>query len=91
MPRPRRPVENVVRLAVKVVEADGKRAVADIVVTDLTNPASSWTDKSRGETADLNDFASFKLVPGGKYRVVARLDGREAQAEVTAQESGDTR
>jgi len=82
-------VENLVRLAVKVVEADGKRAVADVVVTDLTNSASSWTDKSRGETADLNDFASFKLVPSGRYRVVARLDGREAQAEVTAPVSGD--
>jgi pimeloyl-ACP methyl ester carboxylesterase len=87
--KPKASVENVVRLAVKVVEADGKRAVADVVVTDLTNSASSWTDKSRGETADLNDFASFKLVPSGRYRVVARLDGREAQAEVAAPESGD--
>jgi predicted esterase len=83
------PVDNVVQLAVKVVEADGKRAVADIVVTDLANSASSWTDKSRGETADLNDFASFKLAPGAKYRIVAQLNGRVAQAEVTAQESGD--
>jgi hypothetical protein len=83
------PVENVVRLAAKVVEADGKRAAADIVLTDLGNSANSWTDKSRGETADLNDLASFKLVPGARYRVVAQLNGRVAQAEVTAQESGD--
>ena len=87
--KPKAPLDNVVRLAVKVVEADGKRAVADVVVTDLADSASSWTDKSRGETADLNDFASFKLAPGGRYRVVARRDGREAQAEVTTQESGD--
>jgi predicted esterase len=87
--KPKAPGENVVRLAVRVVEADSKRAVAEVVVTDLTNSASSWRDKSRGETADLNDFASFKLVPSGRYRVVARLDGREAQVEVAAQESGD--
>jgi predicted esterase len=87
--KPKAPGENVVRLAVKVVGPDGKRVVADVVVTDMTSSASSWTDKSRGETADLNDFASFKLVPGGRYHVVTRLEGHEAQAEVTAQESGD--
>ena len=83
------PEETLTVLAVKVVEANGKRAVADIVVTDLADAAKSWTDKSRGETADLNDFASFKLTPGGKYRVVARLDNRDAEAEVTAQQAGD--
>jgi poly(3-hydroxybutyrate) depolymerase len=82
-------VENLVRLAVKVLDADGHRAVSDITVMDLANSASSLTDTSRGETADLNDFASFRLVPGAKYRIVAQQDGRVAQAEVTVQESGE--
>jgi predicted esterase len=82
-------VENLVRLAVKVLDADGHRAVSDIAVTDLANSASSLTDMSRGETADLNDIASFRLVPGAKYRIVARQDGRVAQAEVTMRESGE--
>jgi predicted esterase len=82
-------VENLVRLAVKVVDADGHRAVSDMAVTDLANSASSLTNTSRGETADLNDIASFRLVPGAKYRIVARQDGRVAQAEVTVPESGE--
>ncbi len=77
------------RLAVKVINAQGQRVAADIVVTDLANPVNKCSAPSRNETADLNDFASFKLNPGGKYRVVAQLDGHSSQTEITLPESGE--
>ena len=81
--------EATTRLAVKVIDAHGKRVTADVVVTDLANPSNKCSAPSRSETADLNDFASFKLTPGGKYHVVAQLDGHSSQADVTVPESGE--
>jgi Transglutaminase-like superfamily len=81
--------EESTRLAVKVINAHGKRVAADVIVTDLANPVNKCSAPSRSETADLNDFTSFKLTPGGKYRVVAQLDGRSSQAEVTLPKSGE--
>jgi pimeloyl-ACP methyl ester carboxylesterase len=74
--------DETVRLCVKVVQPDGKRVVADVILRDTADAATEQKDKSRGETADLNDFASFKVIPGRKYRVSARLDGRNAELTV---------
>jgi predicted esterase len=63
--------------------------VADHVVTDPGNPAFALREKSRGETADLNDFAVFKLAPGRKYHLVARREDRLAESEVTVKDPGD--
>jgi transglutaminase-like putative cysteine protease len=71
-----------VRLAVKVVDAAGKRVIADVLVTNLTTAGSPLKEKSRGETADLNNLASFPLAPGQKYRVEARLDNLSAEMDV---------
>ena len=73
---------NLVRMLVKVVNGQGRRVVAAVAVTDLADPATTYKDRSRGETADLNDLASFMVVPGRKYHVVARLG--EASAEAVA-------
>jgi len=81
--------EGTVRLAVKVVDAQGKRVVADVVVTDLADRATSRSDRSRGETADLNDFASFKLAPGRKCRIVAQFEGYASEMDVTTPEAGE--
>jgi hypothetical protein len=81
--------EESTRLAVKVINADGKRVAADVIVTDLANPVNKCSAPSRSETADLNDFASFKLTPGGKYRVIAQRDGQFSQTEVTLSKSGE--
>ncbi|HWX21754.1 MAG TPA: transglutaminase domain-containing protein [Candidatus Binatia bacterium] len=78
--------EGAVRVAVKVIESNGKRAVADLLVSEAGNPATNLKEKSRGETADLNDLATFKLMPGRKYHVNARLDNREAETDVTVTE-----
>lgn len=76
--------ESAARLSVKVVQADGKRVVADIVVSDAADPMVALKDKSRGETADLNDLATFKVEPGHKYRILARFETAVAESEVTA-------
>ncbi len=81
--------EGKVRLAIKVLDAQGKRVAADVVVNDLANPTTACRDQSRSETADLNDFATFKLVPGNKYQIVARLGSRAAETQVTMPESGE--
>jgi hypothetical protein len=50
-------------------------------------PAAVFEDKSRGETADRNDFVVFKLVPTHKYHVLARLEGRVVESDVTARDN----
>jgi transglutaminase-like putative cysteine protease/pimeloyl-ACP methyl ester carboxylesterase len=81
--------EVAARVSVRVVEANGQRAVADIVVTDPGNPALVLKDKSRGETADLNDFAVFKLAAGRKYHVAAHQENRSAESDAAVKEAGD--
>src|SRR2546423_12767208 len=49
---------------------------------ELSDSGTTFTCKSREESADLNDFATFKLVPGRKYKVTAKLDSRQARTEV---------
>ncbi len=77
------------RLAVKVVDAAGHRVVADVTVTDLADPAKTLKDKSRSETADMNDIATFSITPGGKYRIAARLGSQFAQTDVVMGASGE--
>ena len=81
--------EAIVLLSVKVIESNGRRAVADIVVTDAAKPPAKREDKSRGETADLNDFASFKLLSGRKYHMTARLENRAAESDVTLTDAAE--
>lgn len=78
-----------VRLAVKVVQPDGKRVAAEVEVNDAVKPATVLRDKSRDETADLNDLATFKVLPGHKYNLVARSLERRAYSTFTATENAD--
>ena len=59
------------RLLVNVVDANGKRMVADVSVSDGGTPPVILKDKSRGATNDMNDYAAFKVVPGKKQNVTA--------------------
>lgn len=74
--------EGDAQLSVKVMDANGRRVVADVTVTEVNLPEKKFTGQSRGETADMNDFLSFKVSSTGKYRVVASLDGRREQTDV---------
>ena len=80
-------VEAGPRLSVRVVETDGKRVVADLLLSDPADSALALKEKSRGETADLNDFATFKVRAGRPYHLVARMDDRMAQSDVLAPKS----
>jgi len=78
-----------VRLLVKVLDRPGgKRAEADLTVTDLGNSSAVQKAKSRGETADLNDFAAFEVVPGGNYRISATQGQQTARREVRVSTNG---
>jgi hypothetical protein len=73
----------LVRLLVKVLDAPaGKRVVADVTVAETGNPAGALKAKSRGETSDLNDIASFEVAPGKTYIIAARVDGKSTQREL---------
>lgn len=74
--------KNLAHLSVKVMNTSGKRVLANVTVTDLADRSKTWSDHSRGETADLNDFVVFKVAAGKKYRVVASLEGRQEQSDM---------
>ena len=82
-------VKGNMRFLVKVIEPDGRRVVADVAVTEVTTPNMCFRDKSRGATADLNDFATFELTSGRRYHLVARLGDRVAESDVTATDKGE--
>ena len=81
--------ENPGRLAVKVMDASGRRVICNVLVTDLADAAKSFNGQSRGETADLNDFVSFQLAPGHRYRIAAQLALQRTETEVTMSDSGE--
>lgn len=54
------------RLSVYVLDANKKRVVTAVTVTDGT---AKHEGKSRGESADLNDTLDFDLKPGTEYTV----------------------
>lgn len=78
-----------VRLSVQVTDSHGKRVPAAVAVSDLADTAQVCSDRSRGETADLNDFLSFALSPGHRYRVSADLASNHVETEVTLPASGE--
>jgi len=88
-PKPVAAMKSNVHLSVKVIDSSGKRVAADVVVTEAANPATQCEDHSRGETADLNDFAAFGLVAGQRYHVVARIGDRTAESDVTLTDKGE--
>jgi hypothetical protein len=51
-------------------------------VTEVARDGRPLAAKSRGETADLNNLATFSLAPKRKYRVHATLNHAFAEQEV---------
>jgi len=77
------------RLLVNVVDANGKRMVADVSVSDGGTPPVILKDKSRGATNDMNDYAAFKVVPGKKQNVTADTADGHAEVDVTMAQPGE--
>lgn len=70
------------RLLVQVLDAPGGlRVPADVVVAEASGAGDAQKDRSRGETADLNDFAAFRAVAGRSYRISATADGKTVSRE----------
>jgi hypothetical protein len=58
-----------VRVSIRVVDGSKKRITVAVVVSSSGDPKVKIEGKSRGESADLNDFLSFDLTPMQKYVV----------------------
>lgn len=61
------PKSDTVRVMIRVIRADKKRVVAPVIVTASEDARTRFEGKSRGETADTNDFLTFELPPGREY------------------------
>lgn len=82
--KPKATADTRPRLLVKVLDAPaGRRVAVPITVTELANSAAVQTETSRGETADLNDFAALPVSAGGRYRVELKTEGRVVKREIT--------
>lgn len=57
---------DTVRVLVRVIDASKKRVAADVTVTDGKKELAG---KSKGESADTNDFLTFDLKPDAEYTV----------------------
>jgi hypothetical protein len=57
---------DTVRVLIRVIDASKKRVVADVTMTD---GKKELTGKSKGESADTNDFLTFDLKPDAEYTV----------------------
>jgi hypothetical protein len=60
-----------VRVMIRVVDARKKRTDVPVTVTEVGNTATRQEGKSRGETADTNDFLTFELTPNTEYLINA--------------------
>lgn len=78
-----------VRLLVKVLDRPaGQRVAAPVTVVEATNTAAKLEGKSRDESADMNDFASFELVRDRAYEISTELNGKRVQREFRAGTNG---
>ncbi|MEO2088412.1 MAG: transglutaminase-like domain-containing protein [Gemmataceae bacterium] len=57
---------DTVRVLIRVTDANKKRVAADVMVTDGKKELAG---KSKGESADTNDFLTFDLKPDTEYTV----------------------
>lgn len=60
-----------VRVSVKVLDQNQKRAATVITISSPVDSAIMLEGKSRGESADLNDFLTFDLAPDKEFVIKA--------------------
>jgi hypothetical protein len=79
-----KPKADAVLVYIRVTGADRKRVVAAVTVTQDGDTKAKFEGKSKGESADTNDFLTFELKPGQKYKVKVG----EVEKSFTAGEAG---
>lgn len=73
------------RLLVKVLDRPaGQRVAAPVTVVEATNTAAKLEGKSRDESADMNDFASFEVARDRVYEISTELNGKQVKREFRA-------
>ena len=75
--------DGMMPVPVRVIDEKGRRVAAQIVVSDIADPAVRFEKTSRDETADLNDLAVFELAPNRHYHFATSLEGLAAAVEMT--------
>lgn len=65
------PKVETVRISIRVVDAQNKRVITTVVVKAADDAKAQFEGKSRGESADANDFLSFDLEPNREYVIAA--------------------
>jgi predicted esterase len=71
------------RLLVKVLDPNGKRVTAQVVVQDHAAPGTRWVGISKGETADMNNVLTFPVPEGASLRVTAYFQDQMATEDYT--------
>ena len=62
---------STVRVFIKVLDQNQKRVVTAITVSSPTDTSIKLAGKTRGESADLNDFLTFDLAPDKEFTIKA--------------------
>jgi Transglutaminase-like superfamily len=83
------PKSATVRVLIRVVDAEKKRVAATVTVTTKDDPKSKLEGKSRGESADTNDFLTFDLQPGREYVVSVQSEAKTITTPATGQQQVD--
>ena len=63
---------DTVGVQVRVLDAGKKRVALPVTITAKGDPKARFEGTSRGETADANDFLTFRLLPEREYSIVVR-------------------
>ncbi len=74
-----------VRLLVKVVDANGRRVVAKVTVSDPAGAAKTMSGYSRGETADQNNILSLDWPAANPCQLSVDYNGQAQLETVTPQ------
>jgi hypothetical protein len=70
---------STVRVFIKVLDQNQKRVVTAITVSSPTDTLIKLEGKTRGESADLNDFLTFDLAPDKEFTIKASTSEKKVR------------
>ena len=70
---------STVRVFIKVLDQNQKRVVTAITVSSPTDTSIKLAGKTRGESADLNDFLTFDLAPDKEFTIKASTSEKKVR------------
>jgi hypothetical protein len=70
---------STVSVFIKVLDQNQKRVVTAITVSSPTDTSIKLEGKTRGESADLNDFLTFDLAPDKEFTIKASTSEKKVR------------